>query len=109
LRVSSFDINAVDHIRSTDEDLPTGWLVLERTSSDQILDRIIRHGHGAVHPWDELVDETFVLEAHKRGLKVFVWTVDEQKRIEELSSWSVDAVITNRPALARQIVDQQFD
>ncbi len=108
LRVSSFDINSVNHIRSTNEDLPTGWLVLERTGSDQILDRVIRHGHGAVHPWDELVDEAFVFEAHKRDLKVFVWTVDEEERIEELSSWSVDAIITNRPALARQIVDQQF-
>ena len=109
LRVSSFDINAVNHIRSTDETLPTGWLVLERTGSNQILDRVVRHGHGAVHPWDELVDEIFVAQAHKRGLKVFVWTVDEEERIEELLSWSVDAIITNRPALARRIVDERFD
>lgn len=48
-------------------------------------------------------------QAHKRGLKVFVWTVDEEERIEELLSWSVDAIITNRPALARRIVDERFN
>ena len=107
LRVSSFDMSAVNRIRAANEDLPTGWLVLERTGSNQILDRVVNHGHGAVHPWDELVDEAFINEAHQRGLKVFVWTVDDEERIEELALWQADAIITNRPGVAREIIDQQ--
>ena len=107
LRVSSFDMSAVNRIRAANEDLPTGWLVLERTGSNQILDRVVNHGHGAVHPWDELVDEAFINEAHQRDLKVFVWTVDDEERIEELALWQADAIITNRPGVAREIIDQQ--
>jgi glycerophosphoryl diester phosphodiesterase len=106
VRVSSFNIRAVDHIRETDPNLPTGWLTVERIGSHLILDRTVAHGHGAVHPWDELVDQSLVDDAHHRGLKVLVWTVDDEDRIAELASWSVDGIITNRPGVARRVLDE---
>ena len=63
------------------------------------------HGHGAIHPWDELVDESLVDGAHNRGLKVLVWTVDDEERIAELASWGVDGIITNLPGVARRVLD----
>ncbi|MBT3248280.1 MAG: glycerophosphodiester phosphodiesterase [Actinobacteria bacterium] len=105
VRVSSFNIRAVDHIRETDPNLPTGWLTVERIGSHLILDRTVDHGHGAIHPWDELVDESLVDGAHNRGLKVLVWTVDDEERIAELASWGVDGIITNLPGVARRVLD----
>ena len=100
--VSSFDINAIDRIKATDPEIPTGWLVAERQDGTQILDRVEIHNHRALNPWDELVDETLVIEAHKRGLLVMVWTVDDPYRILELAGWGVDGIITNKPAIAVQ-------
>ena len=105
LLVSSFDITAVDRIRATDPSLPTAWLMAERHGTDLMLDRTADHGHGAVNPWDQLVDEHLVEASHARGLSVLVWTVDDAERMERLTAWGVDGIITNLPGLARSVVD----
>ncbi|MEC7810406.1 MAG: glycerophosphodiester phosphodiesterase [Actinomycetota bacterium] len=106
--VSSFDMNAIDRIKETDQSIPTGWLVAERNDGIQILDRVEAHNHTSINPWDGLVDEALVQQAHSRGLAVNVWTVDDERRILELSDWGVDGIITNFPGLAVKILDQEF-
>jgi glycerophosphoryl diester phosphodiesterase len=34
---------------------------------------------------------------HDEGLKVFVWTVDEEAEMAQLADWGVDGLITNWP------------
>ena len=109
LLVSSFDITAVDRIRATDPSLPPAWLLVERHGTDLMLDRTADHGHGAVNPWDELVDEHLVSASHDRGLAVFVWTVDDPGRMAELAEWGVDGIVTNRPGVARAVIDGRLD
>ena len=105
LLVSSFDIAAVDLIRATDPGLPSGWIVAERYTADLVLERTIAHGHGAICPWDGLVDLHLVEHAHDRGLRVVVWTVDEPDRMVELAGWGVDGIISNDPGLLRRTLD----
>ena len=109
LLVSSFDITAVDRLRATDPSLPTAWLMAERHGTDLMLDRTADHGHGAVNPWDQLVDEHLVSASHDRGLAVFVWTVDDPGRMAELGEWGVDGIVTNRPGVARAVIDGRRD
>jgi glycerophosphoryl diester phosphodiesterase len=106
--VSSFDINAIDRIKETDPLIATGWLVAERSDGIQILDRASSHNHSAINPWDDLVDESLIEEAHSRGLNVNVWTVDDESRILQLSEWGVDGIITNFPGLAVEVLNQEF-
>ena len=105
LLVSSFDIAAVDLIRATDPGLPSGWIVAERYTADLLLERTVAHGHGAICPWDGLVDLHLVEHAHDRGLRVVVWTVDEPDRMVELAGWGVDGIISNDPGLLRRTLD----
>ena len=105
LLLSSFDISAVNRIRAADQSLPTAWLVVERYETDQILSRVEAHGHVWINPWNELVDEAFLGKAHRRGLKVVVWTVDDRERVVELAGWGVDGIITNQVSMARQAID----
>jgi glycerophosphoryl diester phosphodiesterase len=44
-------------------------------------------------------------DAHRRGLKVVVWTVDDGDRIVELANWGVDGIVTNQVSMARRAVD----
>jgi glycerophosphoryl diester phosphodiesterase len=46
-----------------------------------------------------LVSEDLVRAVHAAGGELYVWTVDERRRIERLAALGVDAVITNDPRL----------
>lgn len=98
--VSSFDIETLAAVRTIDPDLPTGYLVLSATEPSDAVEVALGAGHHAVNPWDPMVTEATVARCHDAGLDVNVWTVDDPDRIRQLADWGVDAVITNRPAVA---------
>ena len=50
------------------------------------------------------VDQAFVIDAHNRGLKMFVYTVDEPADLLRLQSWGVDGVFSNGPAKAKVVL-----
>ena len=47
--------------------------------------------------------------AHQRGLRMVVWTVDDPGRISQLADWGVDGIVTNRPEVARRVIDGRLD
>jgi glycerophosphoryl diester phosphodiesterase len=47
-----------------------------------------------------IVTPRFVTHAHRAGVGVKVWTVDERADIDRLLSWGVDGIITDRPDVA---------
>ena len=75
--ITSFNIDAVDRIRSVDPSIPCGWLLYEMTDPASAIGRAVAHEMTTIHPWDVLVDINFVNRAHAAGLLVNVWTVDD--------------------------------
>jgi glycerophosphoryl diester phosphodiesterase len=53
-----------------------------------------------------VVSRRFIRYAHLAGLKVYVWTVDEEADMRRLLDWGVDGLISNRPALAVAVRDE---
>jgi glycerophosphoryl diester phosphodiesterase len=51
-----------------------------------------------------LVDRRFVTEAHRRGLQVHVWTIDERDEMIELLDLGVDGLMTDYPALLKDVL-----
>jgi glycerophosphoryl diester phosphodiesterase len=101
--VSSFHLPTIDRVRSLDASLATAYLTPTATTTD--IDRAVRHGHGAFHPWHIALIEPIVDAAHEAGLELNTWTIDDPARMTELISWGVDGLITNVPDLARRVVD----
>jgi glycerophosphoryl diester phosphodiesterase len=54
-----------------------------------------------------VVSPRFIRHAHAHNLKVQVWTVDEPRDMRRLLDWGVDALISNRPDLARAEVEKR--
>ena len=53
-----------------------------------------------------VVSPRFVSLAHKVGLPVQVWTVDEPDDIRRLLAWGVDGIISDRPDVAIRVVKE---
>ena len=58
----------------------------------------------AVHPQAILVTPARTLSWRRAGLAVNAWTADDPAEIERLVRAGVTAVITNRPAIAREVL-----
>ena len=58
----------------------------------------------SVHIDVDFVTQEFVDDAHQRGLKVLVFTVDEPDDMVSLQAMGVDGIFTNHPALARSVL-----
>ncbi|WP_339726328.1 glycerophosphodiester phosphodiesterase family protein [uncultured Paraglaciecola sp.] len=54
------------------------------------------------------VDQAFVIDAHNRGLKIFIYTVDEAEDLLRLQEWGVDGVFCNGPAKAKLVLTEIF-
>ena len=53
-----------------------------------------------------IVSPRFIRHAHSAGLKVQVWTVDEEADMRRLLEWGVDGLISNRPDVAVSVRDE---
>jgi glycerophosphoryl diester phosphodiesterase len=117
--VQSFDWRGLRRLRCTRSDIQLSWL----TSSARLARA--RTWWDGPHPSDfagsvpravaaeggptwgpDYVDLTAesVAEAHRLGLKVVPWTVNQPKHMRRLIRWGVDGLITDRPDLARAVL-----
>ncbi len=51
-----------------------------------------------------VVTPAFVEKAHKHGIHVHVWTIDDPKEMKELRDMGVDGIFTDFPKLAKQVL-----
>jgi glycerophosphoryl diester phosphodiesterase len=55
----------------------------------------------------EFASRSFIRSAHRDGKKVYVWTVNDAVTMSTLIGRGVDGVITDRPDLARSVLEQR--
>lgn len=50
-----------------------------------------------------LLDRRFVEEAHRRGVAVHVWTIDDRTEMGRLLDLGVDGILSDRPSLLKEV------
>ena len=100
---SSFNHYTVTRIHELNPDAEVGFLY-----ADGPIDMPsygVKHGVNALHPaLYNLQYDGFVKECKEKGLKLNVWTVNERPYMEMCCQYGVDAIITNYPDIAKEVV-----
>ena len=107
--VASFGTRRIRRLRRT---LGSGWCTAHARNEIAVI-RLLAWLRLPLPRWGDViqapetqrgvtvVDRRLVEACHARGIAVHVWTVDDPDRMERLGDLGVDALITDRPDLAR--------
>jgi len=55
-----------------------------------------------------VVSETFVEQAHRKGLRVHVWTINDEQSMRRIYNTGADAVMSDHPALLKEVAARYF-
>jgi glycerophosphoryl diester phosphodiesterase len=101
--ISCFDLATCAVVRSFDRDITVDWLLWDVAPGDAMI-RAHVLGFDAINPYFSAVDAGVVAQARELQLDVNVWTVNSLDDLERMASLGVASIITDEPALARQVV-----
>jgi glycerophosphoryl diester phosphodiesterase len=57
--------------------------------------------------WMPLVDRRLVNTAHRAGLQVHVWTIDDETTMARLLDLGVDGIMTDRPRVLKELLERR--
>lgn len=128
--LQSFDWRTLRHARRVAPEVETVCLTTQRRGQDTVrarwgrlspfldgmnvddfegsVPRLVKAlGGAAWSPHHEDLTPASLLEAHRLGLRVIVWTVNDSKTMARLIDQGVDGIITDRPDLLRRVVEER--
>ena len=99
--VSSFDWEQLEIVARHEPELRIA-LLGEKTPSE-MLEAAQAMRAFAIAPQFDIVDAALCAEAHRRGLAVYAWTVDEASAMRRMIAAGVDGIMTNDPGKLREV------
>jgi glycerophosphoryl diester phosphodiesterase len=108
ITIQSFDWRAPRISRRLRPDIPVAWLTRAETVADPVLwwdreggmaapDAIASEGGGTWTVAHEDLTPEMLIHAHRLGLVVIPWTVNDPADMRRLMQWGVDGLITDYP------------
>ena len=101
--ISSFFFLSIGIVKEINPDVQTGALF--QLGMENQVQHTLDINADAIHPRWEDVTEELVDEAHRAGLRVNTWEVDDEADIIRMLECGVDGIISNVPEVAARIVD----
>ena len=95
--VTSFFHETVKKVKEFNSKIKTG--IIFRCYPINVGGLALKSKADLIFPEYKYVDSRMVEEAHSKGLKVYVWTVDSLKEAKNLTKIGVDGIVTNKPDL----------
>lgn len=102
---SSFNHYSLLNLKKLKHDVKLGLLFSDIFVD--VPDYAVKLGADALHPVGYVLQlQGFIEKSKEKNLKLHVWTVDDESQIKRCIELGIDAIITNKPDVARKIVDE---
>jgi glycerophosphoryl diester phosphodiesterase len=105
--ISSFNPIALIKIKRLAPEIALGLLVMAEQPAWLVAVFRSKIPYQAYHPSFPMVHEQLIQREHMLGHRVNVWTVNDEDQIRDMLRLGVDGVITDVPALAREVVENK--
>ena len=102
--IFTFDSAALESVHHIDETMMTGYLC-EYPSND-LVERAVRAGARQLAPRGDLVTSDLIAKAHRAGLQVVAWTVNEPEQMRRLVGIGVDGIMTDYPDRLVSVIEE---
>lgn len=93
--VSSFDWQALQQLRFLNEKIQIGVLTEDNLETAFAFAKFIKAT--TLNPYFKLLNEENVAKIQEKGIKIFVWTVNEIEDIQKMKNLKVDGIISDFP------------
>jgi glycerophosphoryl diester phosphodiesterase len=101
--VSSFNPYVLKRFREIAPQIPLGYLyAADYRPASEVMASV---KYEALHPHHTLIDAAYMAWANEQGCIVNTWTVNERERMETLIALGVHGIISDKPDLAREVVN----
>jgi glycerophosphoryl diester phosphodiesterase len=61
-------------------------------------------GYSLISLRRQTVSKELIIACHNHGIKVYVWTVDDEAEMEKFITWRVDGIYTNKPSVLKALL-----
>lgn len=103
--IISFDPAALDTIHRLDSTMMTG-LLCEIPSGD-LVERTVRAGARQLVARGDLITSAVTEKAHRAGLQVVAWTINDVEQMRRMIEAGVDGIITDYPDRAFEVLREK--
>ncbi len=102
--VSSFEWRALERVREIEPRMRIGLLAEEEP--ERMIAAAAALKAFAINPRFDLARPELCADAHRRGLQVYVWTVDDKPTMRSLIARGVDGIMSNYPERLRAVIEE---
>lgn len=97
----SFGWDVIKGLHDAFPDLPCFWLSSNKNDVIEKWNEVLSEGLDGINLHHKIIDRNMVEQAHKDGLGILAWTVNEIDRVNELIGYGIDGITTDRPGYIR--------
>ncbi len=92
-------------------DLPCFWLSSRKNDVMNRWEDVIKAGLDGINLHYSIIDQNMVEQAHKDGLGILAWTVNDMEEVDRLIGIGIDGITTDRPGFIRSqwLQNMKFD
>lgn len=101
--VTSMNYRALTQIKEINPEIKTGYVLTEAYGNFYNIENVDAFSVNLAY-----INKSVVDAIHYRGKKLFVWTINNKKDAEKLVVMGVDAIISDNPVMARQVVYAKY-
>lgn len=105
----SFGWEVITALHESFPDLPCFWLSSRKNEVIERWDEVIEAGLDGINLHYSIVDQAMVDQAHKDGLGILTWTVNDMDEVYRLIEIGIDGITTDRPGFIRKNLLQKMN